>query len=75
MTLNQKSQSFAWKLLQDLITVNVSEPQNESYRKDARMCPDSPNLNSYSKSTASSWLASSEGKEPSSRSETFVEVS
>lgn len=75
MTLNQKSQSFTWKLLWDLITVSVSEAQNESYKRDARMCPDSPNLNSYSKSTVSYWLASSEGKEPSSRSEAFVEVS
>lgn len=38
------------------------------------MYSDSPNLNSYSKSTVSYWLASLEGTEPSNRSETYVEV-
>lgn len=75
MTLNQMSQKFIWKLLQGLIIVNVSEPQNESYERDGRMYSDSPNLNSYSKSTVSYWPANLEGTEPSNGSETYVEVS
>lgn len=75
MPLSQMSQNFTWKLLQDLIMVNVSEPQNESHERDGRMYADSPNFCSYSKSTVSYWLASLKGIEPNNESETYVEVS
>lgn len=69
------SQNFIWKLLQGLIIVNESESQNESYEGDGRMYWDSLNLNSYSESTVSYWLASVQGTQPSNGSETYVEVS
>lgn len=75
MPLNQMSQNFIWKLLHGLIIVNENESQNESYEADGRMCWDSLNLNSYSKSTVSYWLASVQGTQPSNGSETYVEVS
>lgn len=58
------SQNLTWKLLADLITVNVSEPQNETHERNGRMYSDSPDFSSGSKSTVSYQQASLEGTEP-----------